>query len=120
MVDLYGGFGHEEIQLLAEVKRLTERCQGDPAFRKKLAEDPDSRSGMLRSLGIHIDPADLEPLLSSGPVDVHAELDVAAIRSRPTFRLVASRRQRCSQQIRDLVKDWDQACEGRFKEWRSR
>lgn len=49
----------DELALIAQVKRFTERWSGDAAWRSALAASPDSAASLFMAAGLSIDPAQL-------------------------------------------------------------
>ena len=55
MVDIFQDYEPDEIQILAEFKRLVERYTGDSAFRRMACDVPSQRPELLSNLGIRLD-----------------------------------------------------------------
>lgn len=95
---IFAAFSPEEVQTLADLKRLHERAMGDPRFRILCREPAGGLDAALREMGISKEMATVCSLLAGGtdlkstaPIPTHPALDLWRRWRRESAQQVATR-----------------------------
>jgi len=117
---IYQGCSPEEVQVFAQLKRFFERCKGDPEFREMVWNTPAEHSGLLKSLGIVIDPAELKCVCANLQGAGSANPEDDSCTTSPLLKQWADWQAVSQERLRRLYEGWGRSHNSRWNAWRSR